>query len=272
MMVFLFSGSTAVLLACEALTAMFMMTRLYDGAGFLSAALVLIIGSIISVFASNTYAGLLHHRALLVLYSMLQPDEFIRLYAPLQQRRFIPTNVRFTLTAYLSNGYAAKGDFAEARRLLDSAPAAGKRQALARELILTGNRACIALAEGSTKEASAQIEHLQSLITDSRMPAKKRAAQQDILRTLRAQLNVLQECCTQDDCDHLRQTSKAPGSVLRKTELNYYIGKAYALLGNEVLAKEYLTPAAASKTTVYGRIAAAALKTLRASIQTGGKK
>ena len=272
MMMFLFSGSTAVLLAGEALTALFIMTQLYDGTALMSAALVLLIGSVISVFASNTYAGLLHQRALLVLYSQLQPEEFIRLYAPLRERKLIPSNVRFTLTAYLSNGYAAAGDFAEARRLLDNAPTAGRRQALARDMILTGNRACIALAESCAEEARLQIEHMQRLITDRRMSAKARTAQQDILHTLRAQLNVLENRCTQDDCDYLRQTSKAPGSALRKTELNYYIGKAYALLGNETMAREYLTPAAANKTVFYGKLASAALKPLRSASQNKAQK
>ena len=272
MMIFLFSGSRAVFIACEALTALFMMTRIYDGGTAPSSALILLIGSVISVIAANTYAGLLHHRALLVLYSMLNPEDFIKIYAPLIGCKWIPANVRFTLTAYLSNGYAAKGDFARAKELLDRAPAAGKRQALACDLILCGNRASIALAEGNADEAEAQLKRMAQRMKTAPLPAKKRAAQEDILKTQRAQLHILRGACTLADCDVLRAESKKPGSALRRVELNCFIGRAYALLGENALAREYLTPAAGCKTVVWGKAAAEALRSLPSNAQPGSKK
>jgi len=262
MMIFLFSQSRAVLIALEALTALFMMTLAYDGASALSLLLAFLLGSAIAVFVSGFYAGILHHRCLLVLYALQKPADFIRVYEPLLSCRWIPANVRFTLTAYLSNGYAAKGDFARARALLDGAEKTGKRQELDRELILCGNRASIALAEGAAKEAASQLARMEALLSGVRLSAKKRAAQQTILRMQTAQLHILRGEGHAPDCDLLREESKKPGSALRKTELNCFIGRAYAQMGQDAFAKEYLTAAAKCKDVVWGRLAATALKGL----------
>ena len=265
MMIFMFSQSRAVLIALEALTALFMMTRAYDGAGALSICLVLLIGSALSFLIANAYAGILHHRYLLVLYALQRPEEFVRAYEPLLACKWIPKNVRCTLTAYLSNGYAAKGDFSRARELLESGPVVSKRQAHASALILCGNRASIALAEGAQAEARAQLERMEQLLSSSPFPAKKLAAQQTIFRTQTAQLHILSGDAHVCDCDALREESKKPGSALRKTELNYFIGRAYAQLEQMDFAKEYLSAAAESRDVVWGRLAAAALKSLRAA-------
>ena len=264
MMIFLFSQSRAVLIALEALTALFMMTRAYDGASALSVLLVFVIGSILSVLGANLYAGLLHHRCLLVLYALQRPEDFIRIYEPLLTSKWIPKNVRFTLTAYLSNGYAAKGDFSRARELLESMPVVDKRQAAACALILCGNRASIALAEGAQAEARAQLVRMEQLLLSSPFPAKKLAAQQTIFSTQTAQLHILTGESHVSDCDTLREESKKPSSALRKTELNYFIGRAYMQLGHPSFAKEYLSAAAASEAVIWGRLAASALKSLRA--------
>ena len=263
MMIFLFSQSRAVLIALEALTALFMMTRIYDGASALSVLLVFVIGSMLSVFGANLYAGILHHRCLLELYALQRPEDFIRIYEPLLSRRWVPANVRFTLTAYLSNAYAAKGDFSRARSLLDSVPPVKKRRALDSALILSGNRASIALAEGAAGEAKSQLERMAELIAGGKLPAKQRAAQTAIHAMQSAELHILTGNGHAADCDTLRAESKKPGSALRKTELNYFIGRAYMQLGQPSFAKEYLCAAAESKTVVWGRLAASALNGLR---------
>ncbi|MBR5226183.1 MAG: hypothetical protein IKV90_11060 [Clostridia bacterium] len=262
MMIFLFSQSRAVLIALEALTFLFMMTRIYDGASALGTLLVFLIGSVIAVLVAGFFAGMLHHRLLLVLYSLKRPDDFIRLYEPLLSSKWIPSNVRFTINAYLSNGYAAKGDFARARELLDNAPQISKRRKTDCDLILCGNRANIALFEGAAKEAEAQLQLMEQLIASGAMDAQKRTLQQAILKTLCAQLHILSGECHMQDCDMLREESKKPGSALRRTELSYFIGKAYMLLNQPALAKEYLEDAAASKELHAGRLAANALSAL----------
>lgn len=265
MMIFLFSQSRAVFLALEALTFLFMMTRIYDGASALGVLIVFLIGSLIAILGAGFYAGMLHHRFLLVLYSLKRPDDFIRVYEPLLSSKWIPSNVRFTINAYLSNGYAAKGDFARARELLDNAPKTAKNRKNDCDLILCGNRANIALFEGAATEAEAQLKTLEQLIASSAMDAQKRSLQQAILKTLRAQLHILSGECHIQDCDLLREESKKPGSALRRTELSYFIGKAYMHLEQPALAREYLEDAAASKELHAGRLAANALRTLTSS-------
>lgn len=269
MMIFLFSQSRAVLIALEALTFLFMMTRIYDGASVLGVLLVLLIGSIIAVLGAGFYAGMLHHRLLLILYSLGRPDDFIRVYQPLLSSKWIPSNVRFTINAYLSNGYAAKGDFSRARELLDNAPKTAKSRKTDCDLILCSNRANIALFEGAIKEAQAQLQIMEQLISSGALDAQKRSLQQAILNTLRAQLHIVSGECHVQDCDLLREESKKPGSVLRRTELSYFIGKAYLLLDQPSLAKEYLEDAAASKELHAGRLAANALRAL--SCNAGNK-
>ena len=272
MMIFLFSQSKAVLIALEALTLMFVMTRIYDGASFLGALLVFLIGSAIAVLGAGFYAGILHHRLLLVLYSLQRADDFISIYEPLLACKWIPANVRFTLTAYLSNGYAAKGDFSRARALLDQAPAAGRHQALSCELILCANRASIALAEGAADEAETQLDRMAQMICSAKMPLKKRAAQQSIHAVQTAQLHILRGKCHADDCDALRMESKKPSSALRKTELNYFIGQAYIQLNQLSFAKEYLAAAAQGNEIHLSKLAASALRALKNDCAKPAKK
>ena len=108
-----------------------------------------------------------------------------------------------------------------------------------------------------------------SLISSGALDAQKRSLQQAILNTLRAQLHIVSGECHVQDCDLLREESKKPGSVLRRTELSYFIGKAYLLLDQPSLAKEYLEDAAASKELHAGRLAANALRAL--SCNAGNK-
>lgn len=262
MMIFLFSQSRAVLIALEALTLLFVMTRIYDGASAVGALLVFLAGSIIAVLAASFYAGLLHHRLLLVLYALERPKDFIRVYEPLLSCKWVPANVRFTLNAYLSNGHAAMGDFSRARQLLDRAPQAGKRQAFNRELILCANRTSIALSEGAAEEAKAQLLCMEELIRSPKMSAKNRDAHRVILKGQNAQLRILRGEGSIEDCDTLRSESKKPGSALRKTELNYFIGRGYAQLNQPAFAREYLSAAAKSKEIHLGVLAAHALAAL----------
>lgn len=261
MMILLFSACKAWMLGSEALVFLFCMTRLYDGASILSVLLLLLLGSVLCFFAVSLYATTQHHRLLLVLYSLQRPDDFIRLYEPLLSRKFLPANLRFTLTAYLSNGYAAKGDFVKARALLKEAPLLGKRQQKNRALILCENAGSIALSEGSVQLAQEQLAQLPELI--KALPAKKRAQHEAILKTMTAQLHVIKQEATMEDCDLLREESKKAVSALRKTELCYAVGMAYAQLGEYRFAREYLAQAADAK-VYYGKLAARALKDLPA--------
>lgn len=162
--------------------------------------------------------------------------------------------------------------FSRARALLDQAPEAGRRQAVNRALILCANRTSIALAEGAAGEAEAQLERMAQIIKTGRMPEKKRAAQREIHAGQTAQLRVLRGECHIADCDILRTESKKPGSALRKAELNYFIGQAYAKLNQPSFAREYLTAAAQAKESHFGQLAANALKGLKSDGAQPAKK
>lgn len=272
MMILLFSSCKAWFIGCEALVLLFVMTRIYDGASVFSVLLLFALGSLLSFFGISLYATAQHHRLLLLLYSLQRPADFIRMYEPLLDVQHLPANLRFTLTAYLSNGYAAKGDFEKARYLLAHAPAVGRRQAENCEIILCENLASIALAERDTAQAKAQVVRLQSLITSGRLNSKKKAEHSAILKTLQAELNILQQEITSQSCDLLRAEIKKTVSPLRKTELGYYIGIAYSQLGENRFAREYLTPAAENREVCYGRLAARALRDLPDDRHTGDKK
>lgn len=272
MMILLFSPCKAWLIGCETLVLLFVMTRIYDGASISSVLLLFALGSLLSFFGVSLYATAQHHRLLLVLYSLQRPADFIRMYEPLLEIRRLPSNLRFTLTAYLSNGYAAKGDFAKARSLLAAAPAAGRRQAASCEAILCENLASIALSEGDAAQAQAQIGKLQSLIASGRFSGKMQTEHSAILKTLCAELSILGQENIAQSCDLLRGEIKKSVSPLRKTELNYYVGTAYAQLGETRFAREYLTPAAENREVCYGRLAARALGDLPDDRHPGDKK
>lgn len=273
MMISLFSSARSALLACESVVFLFVMARRYDGAAVHSVLLLALLGSALSFLGVSLYATALHHRLLLLLYSLLRPDDFIRAYEPLLEKKRVPANIRFTLTAYLSHGYTAKGDFEHARALLACAPRVGKRRMPDCELVLLGNLASIALCEGNAEEAGAHLARLAALARSGKLRKKKRAEQEAILVLLSAELNILEGKALQDACDRLRGESKQGGSALRQTELAFYIGRAYAALGETSLARTYLTQAAKAADTIrYGELAAKALRELPSSASPGSKK
>lgn len=263
MMIPLFPKCKSALLACGLFSLLFASARLYDGASPFSALLLFVFLMSLGVLGVGAYSVVLHQRLLLLLYGHQQPAEFIRIYEPLRDVKPLAANVRFTLTAYLSNAYAAQGDFDRALQLLDEAPHAGRREETNRRMLLCGNRASIALARGDGDEAAGQLSELESLLAKARLGKRKRQEQENIVATLRTQLNVLRGENLHAACDYLRAKVEKGGSPLLRTELNYFIGSAYAQRGEAKLARPFLTQSAqAGGALHYARLAEQALASL----------
>lgn len=273
MLISLFSQSLAAMIAGESLVLLFVMTRLYDGASAFSVILLFLFGSLISFIGANLYAVALHHRLLLLLYSLQKPKDFIRLYEPLLRKHSLPSNVRFTLCAYLSNGYAAMGDFKHAYTLLEQSPSVGRLHAAERDRLLCGNRISLALAQGDFIQAHTLCDALERSIQQGRLSKKKRKNQLALLRTLRVQTAAIRGTCTHEDCVFLCQQAKKARSALKRTELSYAAGLAYLALNDAGNARPYLVLAAQSKQDMhYGMLAAKALSSLSINSPSASKK
>lgn len=235
---------------------------IHDGMGWpLAAAAVIILSFVLLVFL-EIRAAMLHQRLLGILYLLQRPKDFIEVFKPLSMQKKMRLNARFTVTAYLSNAYAAMGDFKTALEVLDLAPALRGRRGKEAEALLSGNRCSIYLYMGQLQQAEKELERLSSLSSsDSRRGI--RAQQADTLEILRVRLNTAHGGAVQKDADLIRGRLSGKGSALYKTQLRYLLGQIYIQLGEYDFAAHYLNEAAKAGNQIWvSGQAAELLKTL----------
>lgn len=219
---------------------------IHDGTGWPVAAAAVVLMSIALLVFFEIRAAMLHQRLLGILYLRQQPKEFIEIFKPLLQQKNMRPNARFTILAYLSNAYAAMGDFKTALELLDTEPALrGRRNEEARAL-LAGNRCSIYLYMGDVARGEKELTELSALSSSG-----KAAQQQEILELLRSQLAALQGKATQKDADVVRNRLSGKGSPLHKTQLSYQLGLIYFQLGEKAFTRHYLEEAAKASQEIW---------------------
>lgn len=227
------------------LIALSVFTYLWKGA-WQAPALMFAFGTLVLMTVLSMRATAEHQRILMELYGAQNPRAFVKDYAPLVKRRLAPANVRFTLHAYLSNGYAALGEFDTAMAILDGAPTLRGRRKEAAVALLAGNRCNIEIARANLQAACKQWTLLKAALDSKGVPPKEYAALNGSLAFLVRQLKLLEGSATQEDAEAFEKQLAGTKSPLQRTELSLLLGRARLALGQPELAKPPLTQAAAA--------------------------
>ena len=111
-------------------------------------------------------AVLKHQKLVNILFRKLDPEAFIQAYEPLMKRAEGKPGLESTLRNFLSTGYASKGDFETAIRLLGETPPVEGKQAVRGRAIQLGNLCNIYLMKGDVSEAQDLLHQLEDLLDD----------------------------------------------------------------------------------------------------------
>ena len=215
--------------SCAAGAALF-----HDGAPWYSAAGFVLAVCLVALVILNTKANLLHRQVLSILYHLCLPGDFVRIYEPLTQQKRVRKNALFTTLTYLSNGYAAMGNFVEALAVLDRVPVMRRNKEA--PVLLAGNRCSCYLYLGQMEQARLQLELLKKTMLS--LKGKKLQQYVEISELLRIRLELARGTVTQEDAEYLKHKLRRQNSPYHSAELNYLLGLAYQQLWQDHLAKD----------------------------------
>lgn len=216
---------------------MFSAALIHDGR-YAAAAVLFALLSAAVFFCVSFQAAAMHRRLLGILYTFMRPDDFISVYAQLPEKKHIRANIRFSMMAYLSNGYAAGGRFEQALAVLDKMPPLPPHRQEEGEAILAGNRCDIFLAMGNLTSAQAQYDKLMACV------ARGIGTQNEIAQLLNIKLRLAHDNVKDQDADYVRQLIKKDSSAFYKANMKLLVGQIYVALGELDFARSYLTEVA----------------------------
>ena len=193
------------------------------------ALLVFVLGCALVFFLVSCMAYKLHGRLLSVLYVSMKPRDFLSFYAKLTDADGLRDNVRFTMKGYLCDAYIAAGEFKKALSVIDSLPEISGRNRRKAAAIAAAKRCGIALYTGDASGAEQQLSLFPEL------PGRE---------LLDVRLSILKGESTERDADTVREALKAKLAPLQKTELWFFYGCIYELLGNTEFSRSYFSDVA----------------------------
>lgn len=239
-MINLFSKTKALFILGEAIAFLAAAALYHDGTSGPICILVFIALSIFVYIMMEANAAILYRKLLGLLYISENPLAFISACTPLLTNKYIRANVRFSLQAYLSNAYAASGDFNKALSLLNDMPRLPSKHLQAGKALVASNR-CSIYTNMDDAGSAAEQYGLYLKLTNNRNGKQKEEA-----NILRIKISLIEESATQHDADFIRNTLKKRCSPLYQAELQYLLGCIYLSLKENHFAKIYLSEAAKS--------------------------
>lgn len=246
----LFSRSKAYLVLGCALTFLFLGTLVHDRAHPYTIIAVAVCGVFASWLCAEFSAAMRHHAILLVLYRLLRPGDFIRLYEPLLANTSLRCRIRFTMLMYLSKGYSACGEFERAEQLLDQAaalPCTKREDVLA---LVASHKSRTFLARGDASSAHTQLEILAHKISIV-LSGRKRRSLEETHKSLTACLAIAERRCSHNDALLLERRLKRNGSPLLTAELRLWLARAYLSLESKDLAMPLLRQVSSAGKELY---------------------
>ncbi len=225
------------LIMCECGIAVLAMALIYDGVEW-PVSLALFFGlSLLAFIVLETMAGIMHRRILCILYLEQRPKEFIAAYRPLTELRGVRKNILFSMRAYLSNAYAAMGDFNTALAVLEEMPELTRNNLSARALI-SGNRCSFLLDMGDVDKA--EMEYEIFFQTKGSSSGNLRKELESTAQLLGIKFALARGSCGKTEEDTARELYKKSTSALHKTHMQLLLGQIYLQTGRPDIAKEYL--------------------------------
>ncbi len=157
----------------------------------IASALALLISYFAARVIRNLVANSLTTQYLGYLHMELDPDKFIAAYGPVPPRLDKGSRDRAVAHAYLSDGYAAKGDFDRALSLLEEGFAGADLQDASLRGLYLSNKSALELALGRLEEGRKTARALGELI-DGCWRSKNALARnlQDALLLLKADISL----------------------------------------------------------------------------------
>ena len=228
-MIRLFPKCKAYLTAGCALTFMIAAALYKDVMKWYWALLVFVLGCALVFFIVSCMAYKLHGKLLSVLYVSMKPRDFLSFYAKLTDTDGLRANVRFTMKAYLCDAYVAAGEFKKALSVTDSLPEISGRNREKAAAIAAAKRCGIALYTGDAAAAEKELALFPEL------PDRE---------LLAARLSILKGTSSERDADTVREALKVKKTPLEKTELWFFCGCIYEILGNTEFSRAYFSDVA----------------------------
>lgn len=205
----------------------------------IASALALLIGFFAARVIRNLVANSLTTQYLGYLHMDLDPDKFIAAYGPVPARLDKGSRDRAVAHAYLSDGYAARGDFDKALSLLEEGFAGADLQDASLQGLYLSNKGALQLALGRLDEGRETAWTLGELI-DGCWHSKNALARnlQDALLLLNADIALREERLP--DKKPLAELYERCAYNLRRFEIDRLLALRALTVGDKAEAKAHL--------------------------------
>ena len=237
-MINLFSKSKGYFTAGLSLCFLVAAGLLHDHKPWYTILAITLTGVYLSWLIASISAFMLHRRILNLFYAQLNPHVFITVYQPLLRKANIRKNILFTMKCYLSNAYAAEGQYQKALAVLDSVPVFTGKKRRQCEAILAGNRCelyCAQEMPGAAREEYLKLEELVSAGEVSQKP---------ILDLLQAKIHLLEGKATKEDYEVVRGLLSPTATRYYQVTVKYLLGRFNEQLGEIAFARAYYSEVA----------------------------
>ena len=232
-MIWLFPKTKSMLALFEAIAFLVMAACIREGLTWYYVILAWLLVSALVYLAVSAAALHMHNKVLALLFSAMQPGEFVRLYAPLTEAKSLRRNVRFTMKSYLACAYEMMGKYDKALSVLSAMPEQkGARRQRQAKAIIAAQRFGDYLGMGKLDMAKQEYQALQS--------DRSGVVKEQTMELMRIQLALAEGKSTKEDEAYvLLAISKAP-TRLNKYALKLMLGRIYAQIGELELSAAYL--------------------------------
>lgn len=161
----------------------------------------------------------------------MDPVRFIELYLPLISESKARKNVQFTMMCYLSNAYAASGNYDKALETLSN-PALNTSRNSLQEAILAGNRCDIFCALEDIAAAKKAFQEAKQASGDNR-------SQKPVLDLLQVKINLLDKTVSDADVNTVKASVNGTSTPYYRINNHYLLAQLYEQLGEYEFAQYY---------------------------------
>ena len=207
----------------------------------LSAILAVALGIVLFRLAANITASNANTKILGILHVQMDPEKFLKKYEKIPETLKPGTVNHAVTTIYLADGYAAKGDYDAAERLVDAGALDGVNEKLnaAISAIRMNARVDYALLRGDSAKGARLLSEFRQVLAKAAEVNPSLAANMKDSVTLYAQwLQVMDGAPTGEN--FLRDMLGRTPVLLQRLEILWVLAKSLLLRGDNAAAREQL--------------------------------